>query len=365
MILDHLYVHHFRNYESLKINFDKGIHLITGRNAQGKTNLLEAIFYLSTTKSHRTQKDADLINEIYDSFLLEGKIQKKNKKEEVRVVLNEAGKNLFIYRNSVRKVSDFIGTLNAVMFCPDDMNLFHASPRVRRRFIDMELSKVSKKYTSTLNTCQKLLKERNLYLKQPVIDDTYLEVLTNQLIDLQIIVIKQRYYFLKDLLKNALPYYEELSQDDTKLSFVYESCIPFNEDDAIMKEQLKIKYEKNKDRDIYLKQTTIGIHKDDFMFLINGRELVNYASQGQKRSVLLSMKIGLVYMIEQLIHEYPVLLLDDVFSELDERRRMKLLVSLPKEVQIFITTTEVLHFDEIEPERLHLWRVDKGSIEKL
>lgn len=357
-------IRNFRNYEKADISFSEGIHLITGKNAQGKTNLLEAIAYLSTTRSHRTNEDKDLIMEGKEAFVIRASVEKKQKVIELRTALNEQGKNLFIYQTPVRKVSDFIGEFNAVLFCPDDMTLFNASPRVRRRFIDMELSKVSKSYTKVLNDAGKLLKERNAYLKQYEVDMTYLDVLSEQLIEKQLIIIRQRHQFLKDLLASCKNFYQELSQDDTSLSFLYKSCVPYDENVDIMRASLRDKYEKSKERDCFLKQTTLGTHKEDFMFLINGNEIASYASQGQKRSVLLSMKIGIVYMIEKIIQEYPVLLLDDVFSELDEFRKRKLLSSLPKEVQIFISTTDVKEIPQLVDRRYCKWIVNAGSIMK-
>lgn len=362
MILKNIQIRNFRNYEKADITFSEGIHLITGKNAQGKTNLLEAIAYVSTTRSHRTSDDKDLIMEGKEAFVIRASIAKKQKVLELRTALNEQGKNLFIYQTPVRKVSDFIGEFNAVLFCPDDMTLFNASPRVRRRFIDMELSKVSKSYTKVLNDAGKLLKERNAYLKQPHVDMNYLDVLSEQLIEKQLVIIRQRHQFLKDLLTSCQAFYQELSQDGTTLSFSYKSCVSYDENVEHMRTSLKEKYEKSKERDCFLKQTTIGTHKEDFMFLINEKEIASYASQGQKRSVLLSMKIGIVYMIEKIIQEYPVLLLDDVFSELDEFRKRKLLESLPKEVQIFISTTDVKEIPQLVDRVYRKWQVDAGKI---
>ncbi len=357
-----LSLRNYRNYESCTLSFQEGIHLIVGKNAQGKTNLLEAIAYLSTTRSHRTHDDSDLIQEGKASFVLNAVIQKKKRLLEERVTLNAQGKNLFLNRNAIKRVSDFIGEFNAVLFCPDDMSLFQASPRVRRRFIDMELSKLSKSYTRTLNEASKLLKERNAYLKQESMDENYLQIVTERLIDLQVIIIRQRQHFLQDLLKNCKNFYESLSQDQTSLSFHYHCCVNYSEDEAVLKQRLWDKYEKNKERDRFLKQTTSGIHKEDFMFLINDRELSSYASQGQKRSVLLAMKIGMVSMIHSLIHEYPVLLLDDVFSELDEDRKLKLLQSLPADVQIFISTAELSDVPIVKDRLFVLWRVSQGTV---
>ena len=174
MRLETLRLHDFRNYADVNVSFSDGIHILTGKNAQGKTNLLESILYLSTTRSHRTSEDKDLIKEGEEAFFIKALIAKEQKTEEIRVAVNEKGKNLFIYQNPVNRVSDFIGEFNSVMFCPDDMNLFQASPRVRRRFVDMELSKISKKYVSTLYVASRLLKERNAYLKQERVDRSYL-----------------------------------------------------------------------------------------------------------------------------------------------------------------------------------------------
>lgn len=365
MRLEKLRLHNFRNYADVHIQFSEGIHILIGKNAQGKTNLLESILYLSTTRSHRTNNDKDLIKEGEDAFFIKAIIQKEHKKEEIRITVNEKGKNLFLYQNPIHRVSDFIGEFNSVIFCPDDMNLFQASPRVKRRFVDMELSKISKKYVSTLYVATRLLKERNAYLKQDKIDSSYLDILTSQLIDASVIIIKQRYYFLQELLKKCLSFYQKLSNDHTDISIRYLSCVPFHEDENLLKEELVNKFNKVKDRDILTKQTTVGIHKEDFIFEMNNKDLSSFASQGQKRSVLLALKIGMIHMIHEITNEYPVLLLDDVFSELDSFRRRELLNSLPKEVQIFISTTDMTEIKNMKYDRnVTLWNVSDGNIER-
>ena len=366
MILKQLRLHNYRNYDDLRVSFQNGIHILSGKNAQGKTNVLESILYISTTRSHRSNHDEDLIKEGQDAFFIKALISKENKQVDLQITVNDKGKNLFAYQNPVNKVSDFIGEFNAVMFCPDDMTLFNATPRVRRRFVDMELSKVSKKYVSTLFVAQKLLKERNAYLKQERVKKEYLDVITSQLIDAQVIVMKQRYFFLKQLLDKCQIFYKTLSQDETNITFTYDSCVEFHDDETILKQLLSEKYDKNLQRDMLFKQTTIGIHKEDFIFKMNDKEVATYASQGQKRSILLALKIGMVHMIYDIIHEYPVLLLDDVFSELDIYRRKELLHSLPSSVQIFITTTDVKEFESIEVNRpVYIWNIQQGKIDKL
>lgn len=364
MILKKMRIHQFRNYEDQTLLFDQGIQYITGKNAQGKTNLLEAILYLSTTRSHRVSDDEELIQENRDYFLINGILEKGNRNMELRIHVSKEGKNLFLYKNPIRKVSDFIGTCNAVMFCPDDLTLFQAAPRVRRRFIDMELSKMSKSYMNALTTANRLLKERNAALKQDLVNREYVEVIDCQFIDLQILIMKQRKKFLDELLACSKSFYEELSQDQSELAYTYVSGSPYNEDEDTMKQALREKYDKNWQRDCMLKQTLTGFHKDDVTFTLSGKDMASYASQGQKRSALLALKLGIVFMNKEITHEYPILLLDDVFSELDEYRRKKLLEILPEEVQIFITATDRYSIPSASGKRITDWYVENGIIKK-
>lgn len=360
MKIETLKIRNFRNYESCVLIFKKGINFITGKNGQGKTNLLESIYYLSCTKSHRTNMNLDLIKKDAPFFILEADIVKNNSKMNLKCIVNESGKNLYFYKTPVKKVSDFIGTLNAVMFCPNDMNLFQNSPKERRKFVDLELSKLSKSYTNTLNTYYKLLKERNVYLKQNTIDHSFIEVMNEQMIDAQITIIKQRQKFVDDMIQNSENFYHKLSDDDTKISCKYVSFVEYDDDEK-MKEKMIEKYDKLKERDLLYKVTTAGIHKDDFIFMINEREVSSYASQGQIRSIILALKLGIVKTIFLLTKTYPVLLLDDVFSELDQDRRMKLLHLLDDEMQIFISSTDKI---EIKDKNINYWLVENGTMKE-
>lgn len=335
---------HFRNYTDERVSFDDGIQLICGSNAQGKTNLLEALYFCSTVRSNRTAQDRDLIQNEESSFLIDLSLYRRGRSEQLRVCVNERGKNLFLHGNPVRRVSDFIGEVNAVLFCPDDMNLFTSSPRIRRRFIDIELSKLSRRYTQTLGLFQKLLKERNALLKQNALDEVYLRVLSEQMADCEIIIMKQRQTFLQELFALCRPFYRSLAQDDTEIGFTYHTCL--DSDHLDDREMLLQKYEKGRQRDLLSGQTNIGVHKDDVTFTVDGQNVNSFASQGQKRTLLLSMKAALCVMIKEKIKEYPILLLDDVFSELDEGRRQRLLSILPAQMQIFISTTDHLRLNE-------------------
>ena len=344
MILSRLHLVHYRNYLNHSFEFCKGINYIVGKNAQGKTNLLESIYYCSTTKTHRNVDDVCCICEGYDSFKIEGELIKKNRKIDLTAIYSKSGKHLYLYRNPVKKVSDFIGFVNAIIFSPNDMNLFSAQPKIRRKFMDIELSKCSKTYMFTLNEFYRVLKQRNAYLKNENINRDYLYVLDEKCAELQSIIIHQRYKFLQDLLEISLPFYEKLSLDNTSMSLIYKTFIEINDKNKMKEDILKI-YEDNFDRDCFLKTTEKGIHKDDFKIMINEKEAEEFASQGQKRTILLSLKVGIVKLIEKIIKDEPILLLDDVFSELDENRRKLLLDLLPKNIQIFISTTENIQND--------------------
>lgn len=363
MIIKRLDIRNFRNYKKTSVIFDKGINMIIGSNGQGKTNLLESIYYLSCTRSHRVRDDKNLINKEDVFFNVEARVNKKETNINIKCIVTNGGKNLFLHNNPVRKVSDFIGEFNAVMFCPDDIGLFDGSPRMRRRFIDLELGKISKSYTVTLNEYNKVLKERNSLLKNDDFNQLFLETLNEKLIELQITIIKQRYKFLNDMLDKSKKFYTLLSGDNTNITCRYESFVDFNENKKKMYDEMINKYQNSYDRDIFLKQTNVGIHKDDYIFYMNDIPVTDFASQGQKRTILLSMKIGIVYEIYELTGEFPVLLLDDVFSELDEKRRERLIELLDDRMQIFITTTDLIKIKE-NLRKIHYFNVNDGNIKE-
>lgn len=345
MILRKIHLSHFRNYSNVSFDFSEGINYIVGKNAQGKTNLLESIYYLSTTKTHRSVSDEGLIQKNEQYFRIIGELERKQRKIDLKCIGSTKGKNLFAYGNPIKKISDFVGICNAVLFSPDDMNLFSAQPKVRRRFIDLELSKLSKTYLSYLNEYDHLLKERNAYLKNETICRDFLSVLNERMAECQCVILRQRSRFMQDLIDISKSFYFDLSNDDTQLDVVYKTFVDLKCDDEKLKEEILKSYDVSFERDCTFKNTEKGIHKDDFILLMNGDDVNVVASQGQKRTILLAMKVGIVKMIEKIIQDEPLLLLDDVFSELDCDRRHKLLNLLPQNIQIFITATDFIEED--------------------
>lgn len=363
MIIKKIDILNFRNYERLQLNLDSGINLLYGNNGQGKTNFLEAIYYLSCSSSHRLNDDKKLIKDGCDYFRLTSDLIKVNQQTQITCLVNHNGKNLFEYRNPFNRVSDFIGIVNAIMFCPDDMNLFDASPKVRRRFVDLELGKLSNTYTRTLNNYYHLLKERNAYLKRILnADINYLDVLNEQLIDCEIIIIKQRKKFIDDVINKSTDFYQKLSDDQTVLNYRYLSFVEYDEDENKMKSAMKIKHHNALERDLLMKLTTVGIHKDDFIFYVDDKVVSEFASQGQKRSIILSIKIGIIYTIYEKSGEFPILLLDDVFSELDSERRKRLMYLLDDQMQIFITANDLIKINE--KKQVHYYLVKNGKMIK-
>ena len=347
MYVSSIRLRNYRNYENQIINFDKGMNIVIGNNGEGKTNLLESIYLLSTTRSHRS---------------VEGNVIFNNQSSKISVVVHKKGKTLMINNNPVRKNSEFIGKLNAVLFAPDDMNLFDDSPKIRRRLFDIEIGKLYSVYMYSLSNYLKYLKERNNYLKGNV-DRLMLETLTEIMYEPQIQIIKERNNFINRVNRYLSIYYSQISGEEHDLKIEYRSVITEKENEEVMKQQLTRLYENIRERDIYLKQTNTGIHREDYEFYLDERDVSMYCSQGQKRTVILALKMAVVQIIYDIRKEYPVLLLDDLFSELDSNRRYNVLKMLPSSIQTIITTTDAREAELIRDKNVNFINIEKGMME--
>lgn len=333
----------FRGYARESLAFQpETVHILQGKNAQGKTNLVEALYFLSHLRSFRTTQIRDMVRYGSHEFALEARIEHGDRTETLRAVFEDGHKYLFRFNDPVRSFSAFIGILNAVLFCPDDLFLFGAAPAVRRKFMDAEISKLSHTYTASLSQFQKLLKERNTVLKQMPADRTLVQAITQQMISLQIPLIRQRHAFIQKLSEKAGTLYPFFSDHQETLQVEYET---FADPAGDLEAGLPAIFQEDLERDLRWGNTAHGIHKDDLIFLLDGKPVAATASQGQKRSILLALKLALCDLIKEQSGEYPVLLLDDVFSELDPGRRQKLIDLLPEKMQIFITTAEPVEAD--------------------
>lgn len=332
-MIKNLQLSNFRSYKEINIELSNKINVFIGNNGQGKTNLLEAIYFISNIRSHRSKNDKDLIktNKDYARIIIEN--IEDDKKEIIVCVIHQKGKYFSINRNTIDKTSEMLGKINTVLFYPSETTLFSDSPSVRRIFFDVEIGKVSKAYTKNFQLFNNLLKDRNKLLKEDDVDLILLEILTNKLVDVQLEILKERLYlcdFINKYLNNNII---KLSKEELNINLIYESSIK-----NLNKEELIKKYRDNQRRDIFNKVTTEGIHRDDFKFYINDIEIDKFLSQGQIRIVLLALKFVFIQYIYEKTNKMPILLLDDVFSELDIYNQEKLINCIPDNVQTIITT---------------------------
>ncbi len=367
MHIEQLYLKNFRNYDELDITFDDKVNVIIGENAQGKTNLMEAIYCLAFTKSHRTSKEKELIQWNEDYAKIEGRITKRNQSIPLEIVISSKGKKAKLNHLEQKRLSDYIGALNLVMFAPEDLTLVKGPPQTRRRFIDMELGQIQATYIYHLAQYQKILKQRNSLLKQLQRREssqvTMLEVLTDQLIQHAAIILHKRFIFLKLLRRWAASIHYQISHELEELEIRYDASIPVMEEDS--QEQMEASYAQ-KFQDIQAKEiergtTLAGPHRDDLIFYVNGMNVQTYGSQGQQRTTALSLKLAEIELIHNEIGEYPILLLDDVLSELDDFRQSHLLNTIQGKVQTFVSTTNVDGINHETLKKAEIFHVKDGK----
>lgn len=337
MRINSVQLRQFRNLKQVSLNFDKNINVLIGNNGQGKTNFIEALVYLSSGRSFRLQNDINLVQKDKEFAEIKAELFKSNNRINLRAVLSDQGKYFQVNQESIPLMSDFIGNCNVVLFNPDDLQFFTSTPSKRRREFDFELGKMSKKYMSHLSIASKLLSERNAYLKIQAIDHDYLKIITDQLIQESIYIIQSRDALVKKLEPMINEKYQYLSDSQSQIEIEYKTSITNLKN---IKSELDDKMLSSLQRDLDFKITHIGIHRDDYIFKMNGMPVSNVASQGQKRMIILAYKLALVDLIYSKSKEFPVLCLDDLFSELDKTRRKRVLMALDKDLQVFITSTD-------------------------
>lgn len=370
MYLTKIKLQNFRNYDKEALDLSSSINVLIGENAQGKTNLIESIYFLAMTRSHRSSKDRELINWHKDFSKVEGQLKKKSNKLPLEIILSKAGKTAKINHLEQKRLSDYIGQLNVIMFAPEDLSLVKGSPSVRRRFIDMELGQMNKIYLHHLVQYQQILKQRNKLLKEArqrkKFDEMYLDILTEQLAAEGAEVLFNRFQFIKKLNQWAQEIQLDISNNKESLVIEYKSLTELN--NKLTTEEifqiLKKKYKEVESQEIDQGTTTIGPHRDDLIFFVNERNVQTYGSQGQQRTTALSLKLAEIELMYEVTGEYPILLLDDVLSELDDDRQTHLLDSIQNKVQTFITTTSL---DGIQMELLNdplIFCVKNGGIVK-
>lgn len=371
MFIKELFLKNYRSYNELGIQFDNNVNVILGENAQGKTNVMESIYVLAMAKSHRTSNDKDLIRWDQEYAKIEGRIQKQHGVLPMELTISKKGKKAKCNHIEQQKLSQYVGNINVVMFAPEDLHLVKGSPQVRRRFIDMEIGQVSPIYLHDMSQYQKILQQRNHYLRLLQIkkqtDETMLDILTEQFISVAAKIVLKRYEFLRLLESWALPIHSGISRGLETLKIQYKPSVDVSEDQDLSKmiEVFQEKFVKIKTRELERGVTMFGPHRDDLVFFVNGRDVQTFGSQGQQRTTALSLKLAEIELIHSEKGEYPILLLDDVLSELDDFRQSHLLNTIQGKVQTFVTTTSVDGIDHQTLKEASMFKVELGNMSKI
>jgi DNA replication and repair protein RecF len=360
MYIKRLEIDNFRNYKSLQIDFDEKTTILFGDNGQGKTNILEAVFYLAITKSYKGAKDKDVIIFDGEEGHVRGFIVKND--ENIRIdmhIRKNKSKGISVNLEKVSKAADVLGTVNVVMFSPEDLRIIQDGPAYRRKFVDMELCQLDPFYLYNLNNYNKIINQRNVLLKEiffkPELKST-LDIWDNQLISYGSKVIERRIQFVSPLNEIIYDIYNKLSGGKEEIKIIYDP-------DTII-EDYERKLNDSKDRDIKSKITSTGPHRDDFIFEINGIDIRKFGSQGQQRTAALSLKLAEVELVKRITKDVPILLLDDVLSELDSSRQNTLLNSIG-DVQTIITCTGLDEFVNNRFQINKVYKVHDGEVEEM
>lgn len=355
MYIQEITLNNFRNYNEVQLKLDKGINIFKGDNAQGKTNILEAIYLCATARSHRTSQEKEVIMWNQESTHISLDVQKRNIQDKIDFHITQKGKAVAINKMPIAKLGELFGTLTVVMFSPEDLQLIKKSPKERRRFIDIELCQFNRMYYYALKQYYKVLKQRNNFLKQlhHSVDPEMLDIWDMQYTEYAKEVIERRSEFIEELNKVAQKIHSDISGGKEKLEVIYEP--------NVLSEQIEEKIKRYRQKDILTQSSSVGPHRDDLKFLVNGMDVKVYGSQGQQRTVVLSMKLAELHLMQENLGESPILLLDDVLSELDDNRQ-RYLFSYTKDIQTLITCTGVEQSVWNSQKIGKLYNVVKGTI---
>lgn len=357
MIIESIELKNYRNYDELHMDFNQGTNILYGDNAQGKTNILESIYVCATTKSHRGSKDRDMIHFDREESHIKLNIRKDDVPYRIDMHLKKnKAKGVAVNGIPIKKASELFGIVNVVFFSPEDLNLIKNGPAERRRFIDLELCQLNKLYVHALIQYNKVILQRNKLLKELFFKPEYettLDVWDLQLLQYGRQIIQYRQEFIHQLNEIVRGIHRHLSGEKEELKLVYEPNTSMLDFDYALK--------KSRTQDIKQKATLTGPHRDDVSFLINGIDIRKFGSQGQQRTAALSIKMAEIELVKTIVRDYPILLLDDVLSELDSKRQEHLLSGI-NHIQTIVTCTGL---DDFINHRFHIdkiYRVVEGTV---
>lgn len=358
MEITNLKLVNYRNYNQININFSKNINIIYGNNGTGKSNLIEAIYLLSLTKSFRTLDDKNLIKKGTNTALVKGIIDNTVYFIELGTTMKKA----FINNKKINKIGDYISKVNIVLFNPLDTKILTDSPSVRRKMLNIEISQINKDYINLLSNYNRVLKHRNAYLKQLFLNGNssldYLNILTTKLIDLGIDLYNIRSNYIEQINNNLSGIYKKIF-DYGELKIKYITNFNKNKEDI-----LKL-FQKNYKKEISYGKTIFGVHHDDIEFVLDGYNIKEYGSVGQQKNSIISFKLAELSIIKKINGTYPILILDDLFSELDNKKINNIINMLNNEVQTFITTTDIDKVDKNLLKDSYIYCTNNEKIERI
>ena len=361
MFFKSLELQNFRNYETLKIQFDPHINIIVGKNGQGKTNILESLYYIAYLKSHRVSDENILIKNNKTIFKIKSKIKRETLLDEVKIEQDLDSKKVFFNQTEMLKRGEYLELINIILFEPTNLDILKGSPNIRRDFLNDSISQINSNYYNILNDFNRLLKMRNEYLKSNRNDKDYLDSLDKYYIEKASIIYQMRSKYISRINEFITNIYKDIMNiDDLKIE--YKSFYEKIEDKSNIKEALILEMKKNYSKEKRLGQTIEGPQKDDFCFMSEDINLKEYGSQGQQRGAVIALKFAEAEIVKKYKNVIPVFLLDDVFSELDGIRKNNLIKYITSDYQVILTTTDLAKISKKLLTEAKIIKIDKGNI---
>lgn len=357
MIIKKLKLRSYRNYDNVELIFNDKLNIIIGDNGEGKTNILESIYVLAITKSYLNVNDKRLINFLSNYALIDSDIFIGGVNKRFRFMVNSLGKRVMVNDKEIKKLSDYISYLKVIIFSPDNIRIIKDGPSVRRKFLNVEISQIDNFYVKYLMNYKNLITQKNEYLKLNKIDSAYLDILNSKLVDNGIYLVNKRNEFILKI--NT--YISNIFKEITGINGLKIKYLPNVKD----KQEFFSKLENNYEKELNYKVSLVGPHRDDFIFILNDKDLSVYGSQGQIRCAVLSLKLAEVRLLCECGYERPVLLLDDIFSELDLDKRNNLVKYINDDVQTIITTTDINLIDENLVSKANVFMIKDNKINLL
>ena len=366
MRLKSLKLFNFRNYSELSLDLSPGINIFIGDNGVGKTNILEAIYVLSLTKSNRYGTINDLIKHDSLSAKINCLVDYDGYTKEYEIILSDQVKKVYINKQEIKKIANYISNFCVTTFMPNDIDIIRGTPSIRRNLLNIQIGQLYNNYLKYVNEYNSLLKIRNDYLKRLNIngntDLRYLDIINQKMVEVSLKIYYFRYFYLEEINKIISQVYKKIA-NISNLKIEYVNSLNLDSyDENLIKDKLISRYKKNLSKEIMQGMTLTGVHRDDLIFKIDGVDARIYASEGQQRLIVIAYKISELLLFKKIKKEYPVLLLDDVFSEIDLKKRNNIIKYFKDDIQVIITTNDINDIDQKLVEKAKIYLVKNGNV---